>query len=145
MKRNPFMYFIFGCATTLAIISIPKCFYLSAVSKRKVAVFFGDSITQHGFDAEKKGWVASMGHFWARKVDIINRGFSGYNSRWGLSIVDAVLAHNPQLVVIFFGANDAVVKEGETFVPLEEFTSNIEKIVLTLMKVNLSLPISLSL
>lgn len=70
-------------------------------------------------------------------MDIINRGFSGYNSRWGLSIIDEVVIKcNPQLVAIFFGANDAVVEEGVTFVPLSEFSDNIEKMVLIIRQVS---------
>ena len=81
-------------------------------------------------------WVASLSDYWSRKVDVVNRGFSGYNSRWGLSIIsNAVLSHRPDLVVIFFGANDAVIPEGLTHVLLPDFISNIENMVLTLRKV----------
>lgn len=66
-----------------------------------------------------------------------NRGFSGYNSRWGLSIIkEVVIDQQPQLVVIFFGANDAVVDAGSTFVPLLEYSSNIESMVVAIRQVS---------
>ena len=83
-------------------------------------------------------WVAMLSHFWSRKVDVINRGFSGYNSRWGLSVIEeVVIKYDPQLVIIFFGANDAVVPEGNTFVPLSEFSDNINKMVSIIQQVRL--------
>jgi lysophospholipase L1-like esterase len=93
---------------------------------RQRIVLFGDSITQHGFNPELNGWAASLAHYYSRRADVINRGFSGYNTRWGLLISDdVVLQVNPAMVVIFFGANDAVIEQGLTYVPLEEYKSNL--------------------
>lgn len=39
---------------------------------------------------------------------MINRGFSGYNTKWGLLVIDAIIAEDPDILLIFFGANDAV-------------------------------------
>lgn len=84
-------------------------------------------------------WVASLSHLWSRKVDVLNRGFSGYNSRWGLAIIDdVVISLRPNVIIIFFGANDAVVAEGSTYVPLEEYKLNIERMVLRIRKVTLT-------
>ena len=84
-----------------------------------------------------------MSHLWSRKVDVLNRGFSGYNSRWGLAIIDeVVISLRPDVIVIFFGANDAVVAEGETHVPLQEYKFNIEKMVLKIRKVIFAVPLS---
>ena len=49
-------------------------------SLRPQIVLFGDSITQRGFAAG--GWGARLADHYVRKADIINRGFSGYNSTW---------------------------------------------------------------
>jgi lysophospholipase L1-like esterase len=43
-------------------------------------------LLQHGFDPKNSGWVASLSNYWTRKVDVINRGFSGYNSKMGMYI-----------------------------------------------------------
>lgn len=51
-------------------------------NSRKRAVLFGDSITQQGYGIDgEEGWVAMLSDWWSRKVDVFNRGFSGYNSR----------------------------------------------------------------
>eukprot|EP01042_Synura_sphagnicola_P005138 gene5138-6547_t len=52
------------------------------VYRRKKVVAFGDSITQHGFNTDNHGWVAKLADWWTRRVDVLNRGYSGYNSRW---------------------------------------------------------------
>jgi hypothetical protein len=44
------------------------------------------------------------------KADIINRGFGGYNTRWGAFVIDELLASfggRAKLVTVAFGANDA--------------------------------------
>jgi lysophospholipase L1-like esterase len=80
--------------------------------------------------------VAQLGHYWGRRADIINRGFSGYNSKWGATIAPEVMTVGPDLVTIFFGANDAVVSEAPTFVPIAEYGLNLEKIVTVIRKVH---------
>lgn len=46
------------------------------------------------------------------QADVINRGFGGYNSRWGTFLVDEIIKSfgggRIKLVTIGFGANDAV-------------------------------------
>ena len=101
--------------------------------KPKTAVLFGDSITQEAFDPSRMGWVSSLSAFWVRRIEVVNRGFGGYNSRWGLKIFDgAVIASRPDIVIIFFGANDAVDPKVPQAVPLEEYASNLREMVLRL-------------
>ena len=38
-------------------------------------VLLGDSITQNSFDSG--GWGAQLAHWYVRKADVVNRGFSG--------------------------------------------------------------------
>jgi len=77
-----------------------------------------------------------MSDWWTRKVDILNRGFSGYNSRWGLSMFkEVVMNERPDLVVLFFGANDSIDEKVLQHVPLDEFQSNLNKIVTSLVQV----------
>ena len=72
---------------------------------------------------------------------MLNRGFSGFNSRWGLSMIkDVVISHRPHLVIIFFGANDAVIEEGGSFVPLDEYKKNLETMVTTIQTVSHPMP-----
>lgn len=52
-------------------------------------------------------------HF--RKCDVLNRGFSGYNTRWAKIILPRLIRKgsildSPVVVTIFFGANDSALK-----------------------------------
>src|SRR4051812_26127614 len=113
MNRNV-AYFVAGVITTVTLFSLSKFFTSSSTihkASRKKVCFFGDSITQHGINPSE-GWISNLAYWWSRRVDILNRGFSGYNSKWGLSIVDSVvISEAPNLVFVFFGANDAVDKQ----------------------------------
>ncbi|CAI9572942.1 unnamed protein product, partial [Staurois parvus] len=48
-------------------------------------VLFGDSITQFAFEAN--GWGATLADKLVRKCDVLNRGLSGYNTRWAKLIL----------------------------------------------------------
>lgn len=99
--------------------------------KMTTAVLFGDSITQEAYEPSRMGWVSSLSAFWVRRIEVLNRGFGGYNSRWGLKILNgAVVAARPDIVIIFFGANDAVDPQVPQSVPLEEYTSNLREMIL---------------
>jgi lysophospholipase L1-like esterase len=97
----------------------------------KKIVIFGDSLVEQGYDHIHSGWVSSIANYYIRKVDVVNRGYSGYNTRFALQIVEsAVINEKPDLVVILFGANDAVVKEDELHhVPIVEYKSNLKDII----------------
>ncbi|XP_026008349.1 isoamyl acetate-hydrolyzing esterase 1 homolog [Astatotilapia calliptera] len=77
-------------------------------------ILFGDSITQVSF--QPNGWGAEIADKLARKCDVINRGLSGYNSRWGKIVLPRLI--NPEnsadskieAVTIFFGANDSALE-----------------------------------
>lgn len=131
--------FVAGMTAAIALVSFYRLLTSNpldqriAQSKRRRVVFFGDSITQHGFNTEISGWVAMLAHWWSRRVDVINRGYSGYNSRWALQIVDKVVpSQRPDLVFVFFGANDAVDRSVLQHVPLDEFKRNMAAIVAAL-------------
>jgi lysophospholipase L1-like esterase len=76
-------------------------------------VLFGDSITQKSFGPG--GWAGVIADAYQRRVDVINRGYSGYNTRWALSVVDHIFPANATgkigLATIFFGANDAALPD----------------------------------
>lgn len=98
-------------------------------------VLFGDSITQQSF-SPNGGWGASIAHYYARKADVVLRGYSGYNSRWALFLLPKIFPQEslepPLLVTIFFGANDAVLLNGDDsrkHVPLQEYKNNLLKII----------------
>eukprot|EP00201_Polytomella_parva_P000961 CAMPEP_0175087374 /NCGR_PEP_ID=MMETSP0052_2-20121109/29794_1 /TAXON_ID=51329 ORGANISM="Polytomella parva, Strain SAG 63-3" /NCGR_SAMPLE_ID=MMETSP0052_2 /ASSEMBLY_ACC=CAM_ASM_000194 /LENGTH=198 /DNA_ID=CAMNT_0016359711 /DNA_START=103 /DNA_END=696 /DNA_ORIENTATION=- len=98
-------------------------------------LLLGDSLTQRGF--EPNGWAAGLADIFIRKADIVNRGLSGYNTRWVLEILDRLVPTQPgekMLAVIWFGANDAARPDGpphstRQHVPVSEFKYNLSKIV----------------
>ena len=70
-----------------------------------------------------------------RRLDIINRGFSGYNTSQALIAFPKFMPKpeqaTVQFITIFFGANDACLPSSPTgqHVPLEEYAANLRKII----------------
>jgi len=70
---------------------------------------------------------------------MVLRGYSGYNTRWALKVVERVFpvaeedgGDFPGDVTVFFGANDACLPErcsGFQHVPLHEYKQNLRSIV----------------
>lgn len=113
----------------------------------KLGILLGDSITQHSFAPH--GWGGYLSNQLQRKVDIISRGYSGYNTRGILHNIEHIFPKNdPQdtpnnadqnniaFVTIFLGANDAAlggnvqknIPGDPQHVPLPEFGENLIKI-----------------
>ncbi|KAL4353562.1 hypothetical protein GQ457_06G006130 [Hibiscus cannabinus] len=104
---------------------------------RPLFVLFGSSIVQFSFSNE--GWGAILAHAYARKADIIVRGYAGWNTRRALEVLhkifplDAVV--QPSLVIVYFGGNDSIEPHPSGLgphVPLPEYTLNMRKIALHL-------------
>ena len=115
-----------------------------ATPNRAKIILFGDSITQMSFSATDCGWGAYIADRYQRRADVINRGFSGYNTNWFLKFAETnagkadLFEHDGvKLVTIFFGANDASdpVHNRRQHVPLEHYKNNIRKII-NLAKIN---------
>ena len=85
-------------------------------------VLFGDSITQRSF--APGGWASALADAYQRRVDVLNRGYSGYNTRWALPLLDHIFpaaagnTTNVQLATVFFGANDAALPDRPSYVPI---------------------------
>ncbi|KAJ2743407.1 isoamyl acetate-hydrolyzing esterase [Coemansia sp. BCRC 34301] len=93
-------------------------------------VCIGDSLTQHGYDVSKNGWTSQLSFAYIRRLDVINRGFSGYTSRWVLPLLPQVFTgHKPKLLVILLGTNDTLLPKHPRHVPIDEFKSNIERML----------------
>ena len=99
------------------------------------AVLLGDSQTQLAWEAG--GWAQSLAEKFVRKIDIINRGFSGYNTRMIHTTLPDALSQDvlkrAKIVCIFLGSNDASIgdKNPEQAVPVEEFGENLLRFKLT--------------
>ncbi|KAL1957194.1 hypothetical protein VTO42DRAFT_6228 [Malbranchea cinnamomea] len=106
----------------------------STYSQYDQIILFGDSITQ-GSGSQEKGFAfaPALQHDYIRRFDVINRGFSGYNSSQGIVILPQIFPPpeiaKVRLMTIFFGANDAVLSGGRQHVPLEKYTSCLEQII----------------
>ncbi|XP_045804871.1 GDSL esterase/lipase At5g45920-like [Trifolium pratense] len=101
---------------------------------------FGDSITEISFDVG--GWGASLANHFSRTADVVLRGYSGYNTRWALKVLDRIFPVSqggdggtetaPIALTIFFGANDASLPNrcsAFQHVPLDEYKENIRSTV----------------
>lgn len=111
-------------------------------------VLLGDSLTQQSFAIG--GWGARLADHLQRRADVINRGFSGYTTRWVKEILSQVFpasAATPQTTVVFLGANDSALpgKESKQHVPLAEYKSSLKDICSYFISNGFSSPKSLIL
>ncbi|KAK8617258.1 hypothetical protein V6N13_080176 [Hibiscus sabdariffa] len=104
---------------------------------RPLFLLFGSSIVQGSFINE--GWGAILAHTYARKADIILRGYSGWNSRRALEVLNKVFPQDgvvqPSLVIVYFGGNDSIKPHPSGLgphVPLLEYVDNMRKIAMHL-------------
>ncbi|KAH9453988.1 hypothetical protein MJO28_007001 [Puccinia striiformis f. sp. tritici] len=97
-------------------------------------VMFGDSITQFAWQAGGMG--SELANYYQRRLDVVNRGFSGYNTTWALHVAKTIFpAHGTQplprkrIVTIWFGANDAVIPPKPQMVTPENFVKNMIELI----------------
>ncbi|KAJ2740647.1 isoamyl acetate-hydrolyzing esterase [Coemansia sp. BCRC 34301] len=120
-----------------------------------IALAFGDDLTQVATDPDNSGWLAHLSRFYDRRMDILNRGFTHYTSNDARKIAALVLPKTNlapssplpekwadareltlprpgsplRLLLIGFGANDAVPEGSPQHVPLLLFAENLRYIV----------------
>ncbi|XP_051579452.1 isoamyl acetate-hydrolyzing esterase 1 homolog [Myxocyprinus asiaticus] len=104
-------------------------------------ILFGDSITQFSFQAN--GWGSEIAHKLARKCDVVNRGLSGYNTRWAKIVLPRIVSTSEApiaAVTVFFGANDCALqdKNPQQHVPCQEYSENLKDIVTQLVSAGVS-------
>ncbi|XP_074751759.1 isoamyl acetate-hydrolyzing esterase 1 homolog [Athene noctua] len=104
-------------------------------------VLFGDSITEFSF--QENGWGAALAERLVRKCDVVNRGLSGYNTRWAKLVLPRLItksAESTVAVTIFFGANDSALKDlnPKQHVPLEEYAANLKSMIHYLKSVDIT-------
>ncbi|KAG6821086.1 hypothetical protein H0H93_007245 [Arthromyces matolae] len=100
-----------------------------------VIVLFGDSITQGAWTPGLLGYGEQLSHVYARKLDILNRGLSGYNTDWATPVFRKMLATKEErlyvpkirLLTIWFGANDSCIRPSPQHVPLSKFADNLRE------------------
>ena len=97
---------------------------------RPKILLLGDSLTQLAWD----GWAGQIAHVYQRRADVVNRGMSGYNTKWFLAYAnesDVWTQGDVKLITIFFGANDAsdANLNPRHHIPLDEFKQNLATLV----------------
>lgn len=96
-------------------------------------LLIGDSVIQFG-----QGWVSLLAQRVTRVADIINRGFSGYNTRWYRCIIQQIMSEWPpstiSCVILSFGMIDSALSDCPTrqHVPFNEFKENLSGIIQTI-------------
>lgn len=106
-----------------AIVGMFVVSFARADEPKKRVVCFGDSIT-------KAGYPAVLAKELGGGVEVTNAGVNGNTSAQGLRRMEKdVLAHKPDVVVIFFGTNDARLAEPKVHVPVERYRENLQKMI----------------
>ena len=97
-------------------------------------LLLGDSLTQQSFSIG--GWGARVADHFQRRLDVINRGFSGYTSPWINVALPEIFSSlvGIDAVTIFLGANDAALPlNHRQHVPLEMYKSYLSEIISQLL------------
>jgi isoamyl acetate esterase len=121
--------------TTIATMASPSPTPdVSTQNRRPTILLLGDSLTQLSFE----GWGATLANVYQRRCDVLNRGYAGYNTTFYLRHVlphllrdDLSEGSNAKLCVVFFGANDAALREVDPHhhVPIDEYADNLKRMI----------------
>ena len=99
-------------------------------------ILFGDSITQQSFSTENY-FGSALNNAYVRKLDVVNRGLSGYNTIQALKVLPLFFPTperaRVRFLMVFFGANDARLPGTsggpQQHVPLAKYKQNLKAIV----------------
>jgi lysophospholipase L1-like esterase len=108
----------------------------------KKLILIGDSHTEWGYGNNNGignvGWAGLVSNQLIRKADVVNRGFSGYNTKWIRMMLPELLSEfapkNYVGAVVFLGTNDATVNGTLTHVSLADYAHNLKNITQTLTR-----------
>ncbi|KAF3480477.1 uncharacterized protein GIQ15_05824 [Arthroderma uncinatum] len=97
-------------------------------------LLFGDSITQFSeWQGRGFAFAPQVQDDYIRKLDVLNRGFSGYTSSQALNVLPQFFpppqVAKVRMMTVFFGANDAVLPPGDQYVPLDKYKANLRDII----------------
>ncbi|KAJ3157480.1 hypothetical protein HDU86_003372 [Geranomyces michiganensis] len=93
-------------------------------------LLFGDSLTEYAFDPSVQGWGGYIKSAYARKLDVVQRG---YNTAQAVHLLPRILEtitpsqSKLRLATVFFGANDAATNMQS--VPLTEYSKNLTTLI----------------
>ncbi|KAI1393573.1 SGNH hydrolase [Hypoxylon trugodes] len=101
-------------------------------------VLFGDSLFQNASEVQGGfSFHGALQHHCIRFLDVINRGFSGYNTKNALEYLPQIFlppsSSGPQIeyLLVLLGANDAAlpIPTNTQGVPIEQYKENLIKII----------------
>ncbi|EAW06394.1 SGNH/GDSL hydrolase family protein [Aspergillus clavatus NRRL 1] len=97
-------------------------------------ILFGDSITQMSANQSLGfGFQAALQDAYSRQLDVINRGFGGYNTAHAIKVFPKFFPKpetaTVRFMTIFFGANDATVPGNVQHIPVETYKENLRQII----------------
>ncbi|KAG9243339.1 GDSL Lipase/Acylhydrolase family protein-like protein [Calycina marina] len=100
-------------------------------------ILFGDSIIQFATSLGNGAYNfgAGLEEHCSRRLDVINRGFSGYNTAHALKILPDIIpdpsAAKVDYLLVLFGANDSCLPDcpSKQHVPLDQYQENIKNII----------------
>ncbi|KAL4068069.1 SGNH hydrolase-type esterase domain-containing protein [Scleroderma yunnanense] len=109
-----------------------------AANVQNVIVLFGDSLTQWSW--RTGGLAQRLAADYARKLDVLNRGINGYQTKWAIPVLKQISAkqheqlHVPkvELLTIWFGANDAAPPPSPQHVSRDEYMQNLTYLIDTI-------------
>jgi isoamyl acetate esterase len=103
----------------------------------KKLLLIGDSITEMAYNPAMFGWSAFLQDKYIRRLELENKGLSGYNTRWYKCLIEPTLQsvcagkREIELTVLMLGSNDCVDLAAEPnsiqAVPLDEYSLNLEE------------------
>ncbi len=108
-------------------------------------LLFGDSITEFGSSLPHGILLPELTELYIRKLDIVIRGFAGYNSDEAKLILPEILKSENnnegtskiKLMTMFFGTNDAAGEIQD--VPIDRYEKNMRDLVELILKRDISL------
>lgn len=115
---------------------------LSSTVLPKKVILIGDSLIELSFDPLNSFPLGSaLAHAFRRRADVLNRGLSGYSSKWMNSQFERIKFEISQLepdqvfmFLILIGTNDSVLPGNPHHVELVSFKEKLSNLVLSLSK-----------
>ncbi|OJA11935.1 hypothetical protein AZE42_06382, partial [Rhizopogon vesiculosus] len=106
-----------------------------AANVQDVIILLGDSITKGGW--AQGGFAPLLAERYVRKLDVLNRGFIGYQTDWAIPACEEIFAKQHErlyvpkvkLLTIWYGANDAAPAPSTHHVPRDRFKENLSHLV----------------
>lgn len=120
----------------------PNEISVDEVINYKKVFLIGDSLIELSTDPLNTFPLGSaLAHLFRRRADVLNRGLSGYSSKWMGSQFERIKAELTRfgpnqvfMVVILIGTNDSVLPGNPHHVPVEDFRTTLHDLIQNLLK-----------